>query len=157
MLDWCLSGEGTRLPNPGSGTFNWGYEVGAIPIASPRWPKGKPVKHMENHGTLPKTNSSPLKMLVSNRNLLFQGSIFRGELLVSGRVHVNTDGKVQFTAVRQELLRGCAATGLKHSKISGSLVLSLHNLPLLLPWVPWRMALMRPWKTCFSTIKQTPS
>ncbi len=28
--------------------------------------------------TLPKTNSSPLKMVVSNRNLLFQGSIFRG-------------------------------------------------------------------------------
>ena len=28
--------------------------------------------------TLPKTNSSPLKMMVSNRNLLFQGSIFRG-------------------------------------------------------------------------------
>ena len=36
--------------------------------------------------TLPKTNSSPMKMVVSNRNLLFQGSIFRGELLVSGRV-----------------------------------------------------------------------
>ena len=28
----------------------------------------------------------PLKMVVSNRNLLFQGSIFRCELLVSGRV-----------------------------------------------------------------------
>ena len=28
--------------------------------------------------TLPETNSSPLKMMVSNRNLLFQGSIFRG-------------------------------------------------------------------------------
>ena len=27
--------------------------------------------------TLPETNSSPLKMVVSNRNLLFQGSIFR--------------------------------------------------------------------------------
>ena len=27
---------------------------------------------------IPKTNSSPLKMMVSNRNLLFQGSIFRG-------------------------------------------------------------------------------
>ena len=36
--------------------------------------------------TLPKTNGSPLKMMVSNRNILFQGSIFRGELLVSGRV-----------------------------------------------------------------------
>ena len=28
--------------------------------------------------TLPETNSSPLKMMVSNRNLLFKGSIFRG-------------------------------------------------------------------------------
>ena len=36
--------------------------------------------------TLPKTNSSPLKTMFSNRNLLFQGSIFRCELLVSGRV-----------------------------------------------------------------------
>ena len=27
---------------------------------------------------LPETNSSPLKVMVSNRNLLFQGSIFRG-------------------------------------------------------------------------------
>ena len=36
---------------------------------------------------LPKTNSSPLKMVVSNRNFLFQGApIFRCELLVSGRV-----------------------------------------------------------------------
>ena len=35
--------------------------------------------------TLPETNIA-MKMVVSNRNLLFQGSIFRGELLVSGRV-----------------------------------------------------------------------
>ena len=34
-----------------------------------------------------KLTFSPLKMVVSNRNLLFQGApIFRGELLVSGRV-----------------------------------------------------------------------
>ena len=39
--------------------------------------------------TLPETNSSPLQMLVSNRNLHFQGSIFRGELLVSGRVYLD--------------------------------------------------------------------
>ena len=38
--------------------------------------------------TLPETNSSPLKMVVSNTNLLFQWSIFRGELLVSGRVQM---------------------------------------------------------------------
>ena len=36
--------------------------------------------------TLPKTNSLPLKPVVFNRDLLFQGApIFRGELLVSGR------------------------------------------------------------------------
>ncbi len=40
-----------------------------------------------NQYTLPKTNISP-KMVVSNRNLLFQGSIFRGKLLVSGRVYM---------------------------------------------------------------------
>ncbi len=38
--------------------------------------------------TLPETNSLPLKMMVSNRNLLLQGAhIFRGKLLVSGRVN----------------------------------------------------------------------
>ena len=36
--------------------------------------------------TLLKTNSLHLKLVVSNRNLLFQGSIFRCELLVLGRV-----------------------------------------------------------------------
>ena len=35
--------------------------------------------------TLPKTNSWPLKMMVSHMNLLFQGSIFRGKLAVSFR------------------------------------------------------------------------
>ena len=34
--------------------------------------------HFDNSLTLPETNSSPLKMVVSNTNLLFQGSIFRG-------------------------------------------------------------------------------
>ena len=39
----------------------------------------KPVEKAANSlYTLPETNSSPLKMMVSNRNLLFQGSIFRG-------------------------------------------------------------------------------
>ena len=36
--------------------------------------------------TLPKTKSLLPKMVAFNRNLLFQGSIFRGELLVSWRV-----------------------------------------------------------------------
>ena len=42
--------------------------------------------------TLPETNSKqkPLKMMVSNRNLLFQGSIVRGELLVLGRVTIGS-------------------------------------------------------------------
>ena len=38
----------------------------------------KRVGSRKNGCTLPKTNSSPLKTMVSNRNLLFQGSIFRG-------------------------------------------------------------------------------
>ena len=46
--------------------------------------------------TLPETNSSPLKMVVSNRNLLFQGSIFRGELLVSGRVFYQKSNFMEF-------------------------------------------------------------
>ncbi len=45
-----------------------------------------PLKDLKKNHTLPETNSSPLKMIVSNRNILFQWSIFRGELLVSGRV-----------------------------------------------------------------------
>ena len=42
----------------------------------------------EKHTTLPKTNSSPLKMVVSNRNFLFQGGPHFQVLLllVSGRV-----------------------------------------------------------------------
>ena len=36
------------------------------------------VWHIVAWGTLPKTNSSPLKMVVSNRHLLFHWSIFRG-------------------------------------------------------------------------------
>ena len=36
------------------------------------------LKEVVNCLTLPKTNSSPLKMVVSNGNLLFKGSIFRG-------------------------------------------------------------------------------
>ena len=38
-----------------------------------------------------KSNSSPLKMVVYNRNLLFQGSIFRGENAVSFRVPGSLD------------------------------------------------------------------
>ena len=34
--------------------------------------------------TLPKTNSSPLKIVVSNGNLPFQRSIFRCKMLVPG-------------------------------------------------------------------------
>ena len=34
----------------------------------------------EVQATLPETNGLPLKMMVSNRNLLFQGSIFRGHV-----------------------------------------------------------------------------
>ena len=37
--------------------------------------------------TLPETNVAPWKMVISNRNLLFQRSIFTCELLVLGRVN----------------------------------------------------------------------
>ena len=37
------------------------------------FPEKEPYKY-----TLPETNSLPLEMVVSNKNLLFQGSIFRG-------------------------------------------------------------------------------
>ena len=46
------------------------------------------MSRQKRKDTLPETNSSPLKMMVSNRNLLFQGSILRGELLVSGSVTI---------------------------------------------------------------------
>ena len=37
--------------------------------------------------TLPETNSSPLKLGLPKRKLIFQPSIVRGELLVLGRVN----------------------------------------------------------------------
>ena len=43
-------------------------------------------KSKAERNTLPKTNSSPLKMGLPNRKVVFQPSIFRGELLVSGDV-----------------------------------------------------------------------
>ena len=47
-----------------------------IQVATWRWNKKSDLQKQMD--TLPETNSSPLKMMVSNRNLLFQGSIFRG-------------------------------------------------------------------------------
>ena len=44
--------------------------------------------------TLPETNSSPLKIGHPKRKVVFQPSIFRGELLVSGRVFVFDETKV---------------------------------------------------------------
>lgn len=52
--------------------------------------------------SLPETNSSPLRKMASNRNLLFQWSIFRGELLYSfregilGLQHLTTNLKWPF-------------------------------------------------------------
>ena len=46
-----------------------GQRTDAVPSLSEPWGSWE--------FTLPETNSSPLKMMVSNRNLLFQGSIFR--------------------------------------------------------------------------------
>ena len=41
--------------------------------------------------TLPETNSSHLKMMVSNRNLQTSRGIFSGAMLVSGRVTENVE------------------------------------------------------------------
>ena len=54
--------------------------------------KGPPQKAGSLHvivagGTLPETNGSPPKIGHPKRKLIFQPSIFRGELLVSGRVY----------------------------------------------------------------------
>ena len=38
------------------------------------------MKRPKDYCTLPETKSSPLRMMVSNRNLLLQGSIFRGRV-----------------------------------------------------------------------------
>ena len=64
----------------------------SLKVNTPRFlAPGFPPKHSGQRGvgnqmfTLPTTSSSPLKMVVSNRNLLFQWSIFRG-YVSSGRV-----------------------------------------------------------------------
>ena len=44
-------------------------------------------QYLHKVSTLPETNSSPLKMMVSNRNLLFQRSIFRGYVSFRGVSH----------------------------------------------------------------------
>ena len=58
--------------------------------------KSKTPRHLRKRGvfevlffwesTLPETNGLPLKISLPNRKVVFQPSIFRGELLVSGRV-----------------------------------------------------------------------
>jgi len=59
------------------------------------WLRSKPQKTPTEKVTLLETNSSHLEVVVSNRNLLFQWYILRGELLVSGRVGEN-DGAQQW-------------------------------------------------------------
>ena len=46
-------------------------------------------------GTLPETNSSPLKIGLANRKVVFQPSIFRGELLNFGRVLVGPNPSIK--------------------------------------------------------------
>ena len=61
-------------------------------FASPNWCERQGIYvyiYIYIQRTLPKTNSLPLQMMVSNRNLLFQGVIFRCKLLVSGRVYIH--------------------------------------------------------------------
>ena len=47
------------------------------------------LKPRNQETPLHETNSSSLKMMASNRNLLFQGSIFKGYMLVSGRAYTS--------------------------------------------------------------------
>ena len=76
--------RGTRKRFSGS----WSFALALQFLSSDKKLQGKP-------GTL-KLTFSPLKMLVSNRNLLFPGGLFfRGEPLVSGRVHVWLSGTIQ--------------------------------------------------------------
>ena len=48
--------------------------------------KSQVMKKLGVFVILPETNSSPLKIGHPHRKIVFQPSIFRGELLVSGRV-----------------------------------------------------------------------
>ena len=66
-------------------------QVGMCNLPCKRWinyptPAARQIsKQKSSTSTLPETKSSPLKMVVSNRNLLFQGAMFRGQCYVSFR------------------------------------------------------------------------
>ena len=77
--------------------------------------------------TLPKTNSSPLKMDFSNRKVVFQPSIFRGELLVSGRVSwVFLEVVKNFWAAKSQL--GSLARHRENSHLFAQLVITKQQL-----------------------------
>ena len=89
----------------------WGEKIrGKKPGSSSRTVKKKPCN------TLPETNELPLKMLVSNRNLLFQRSIFRG--YVSFR-ECNVAG--HFTYLKFKLIL-CVCHTPRYPNISSGLV-----------------------------------
>ena len=50
--------------------------------------------------TLPETNSSPLKIGLPNRKIVFQPSISRGKQLVSGRVTCTKDSQLQLVLIK---------------------------------------------------------
>ena len=60
-----------------------------VPSGSPSPVRITKQPNLGNLVTLPEPNIVP-KMVVSNRNLLFQWSSFRGELLVAGRVKTHS-------------------------------------------------------------------
>ena len=73
---WCLLGLALRLRR---------FDLGKARRVSRDF--GLPLKSVAFFlGTLPKTNSSPLQMDGWNTTFLLGRPIFRGELLVSGRV-----------------------------------------------------------------------
>ena len=76
-------------PNPG-----FHLDTGEASIGCCSWAEGQSAWFHQRKNpkmSIPslKLTFSPIKMVVSNRNLLFQGSTLRGELLVSGRVESN--------------------------------------------------------------------
>ena len=82
----------------GSGERNWNLSF--LPLFQPAitvrsdglWSTGSAV-----YVTLPKANSSPMKIGHPKRKVVFQPSIFRGEMLVSGRVRPSSHMTLETT------------------------------------------------------------
>ena len=74
--------------HPSGRNFGKGQGQGPNRHKSQPWKSEGVLKHKNLHSL--KLTFSPLKIGLPNRKVVFQPFIFRGELLVSGRVHPNT-------------------------------------------------------------------